>query len=164
MSAISVASGCRKSRMWVPAILSFSTICTLAGTALLFNFDQTAGAVSAVPVRWPVSSAIDRPARTDALLVFVHPYCSCTVATLHEIASLSGGGPQSGQLSTTVLFYRPKNSGWLPGNLWSKANAKFPEHAGSGTTADWRPRVLARAPRVSPSSTTQRENCSFMAG
>lgn len=112
--------------MWILGILSFSTICTLAGTALLFNFDQTAGAVSAVPARWPASSVIERPARTRALLVFVHPYCSCTVATLHEIASLGAGSPQTGQLSTTVLFYRPKNSGWLPGNLWQKAEREIP--------------------------------------
>jgi hypothetical protein len=112
----------RKSRTWIPAILSFSAICTLAGTGLLFSFDQTAGAVSAVPARWPASSVIARPARTDALLVFVHPYCSCTVATLHEIASLR----QSGQVSTTVLFYRPKNSGWLPGDLWQKVAREIP--------------------------------------
>jgi hypothetical protein len=117
----------RKSRMWILGILSFSSICTLAGAGLLFKYDETAGAVSAVPARWPASSAIERPARTGTLLVFVHPYCSCTVATLHEIASLSvGARAQSGQLSTTVLFYRPKNSGWQPGNLWSKAESEIP--------------------------------------
>jgi hypothetical protein len=109
-------------RKWMFAMLSFSAVCTLAGTGLLFSFDQTAGAVSAVPARWPGSSAVARSARRGTLLVFVHPYCSCTVATLHEIATLR----QSGQLSTTVMFYRPKNSGWLPGNLWRKAESEIP--------------------------------------
>jgi len=137
MSVISAAIRCakyewraaspRKSRIWILGILSFSTVCTLAGTALLFSFDQTAGAVSTVPARWPAASVIDRPARGGALLVFVHPYCSCTVATLHEIASLSAGrNSQNGPPSTTVLFYRPKNSGWIPGNLWKEAEREIP--------------------------------------
>jgi hypothetical protein len=127
MSIISVSAAVRKSRMWIPAILSFSTICTLAGAGLLFSFDQTAGGVSAVPARWPASSVVERPAQKGTLLVFVHPYCSCTVATLHEIASLSTGiRAQGGQVSTAVLFYRPKNSGWTPGNLWSKAASEIP--------------------------------------
>jgi hypothetical protein len=49
------------------------------------------------------------------------------VATLHEIASLSAGqSPQSGRVSTTVLFYRPRNSGWLPGNLWKNVEREIP--------------------------------------
>jgi hypothetical protein len=111
----------RKSRIWLPAILSFSAVCTLTGTGMLFRFDQTAGAVSGVPARWPASSVIERSGRSGALLVFVHPYCSCTVATLHEIATLSAG-----TVSTTVLFYRPKNSGWQPGSLWRKVEHEIP--------------------------------------
>src|SRR6185437_15339828 len=117
----------RMSRKWLSAILSFSAICTLTGITLLFNFDQTAGAVSAVPSRWPGSGAVERPSGTDTLLVFVHPYCACTVATLHEIASLSAGSRGRGrQLSTTVLFYRPRNSGWQPGSLWRTVTDAIP--------------------------------------
>ena len=108
-------------------ILSFSAVCTLAGAGLLFKYDETAGAVSAVPARWPGSSVMEHPARGGALLVFVHPYCACTVATVHEIARLNAG-----TLSTTVLFYRPKNSGWQPGSLWSKV-----AHELSGARQIW---------------------------
>jgi hypothetical protein len=95
--------------------------------ATLFTFDQTAGAVSAVPAQWPSGSAIKRPSRNGALLVFVHPYCSCTVATIHEIATLSAGADsQNGRPSTTVLFYRPRNSGWRPGSLWTKVAKEIP--------------------------------------
>jgi hypothetical protein len=121
------ATSPRRRRVWIAGILSLSTICTLAGIALLFTFDQTAGAVSAVPVQWPSSSAIERPGANGALLVFVHPGCSCTVATLHEIATLSAGrNSQSRRLATTVLFYRPRNSKWLPGSLWSKVEGEIP--------------------------------------
>lgn len=95
--------------------------------AALLTFDQTAGAVSGVPAQWPSASVIKRPGRNGALLVFVHPYCSCTVATLHEIATLSvGGESRNGRPSTTVLFYRPRNSGWRPGKLWSQVEKEIP--------------------------------------
>jgi hypothetical protein len=95
--------------------------------ATLFTYDQTAGAVSVVPVQWPSASVMKRPARNGALLVFVHPYCSCTVATIHEIATLSAGrNSQNGRPSTTVLFYRPRNSGWRPGSLWTKVESEIP--------------------------------------
>jgi hypothetical protein len=126
------AASPRTQRIWIASILSASTICTLFGIALLLTFDQTAGDVSAVPVQWPLSSVIERPARNAALLVFVHPYCSCTVATLHEIATLSAGREsRNGHPTTTVLFYRPRKSGWQPGNLWRKVEDEIPgAHAG----------------------------------
>jgi hypothetical protein len=117
----------QKRRICIAGILSFSTLCTLAGIVALFSFDQTAGAAGAVPVRWPASSAVERSAHHAALLVFVHPECSCSVATVHEIATLSAGRTsQAERLSPTVLFYRPKNSGWLPGNLWSQVAREIP--------------------------------------
>jgi hypothetical protein len=117
----------RSRRICIAGILSFSSICTLLGMATLFTFDQTAGEVSAVPVQWPSASVIGHPGRNGSLLVFVHPYCSCTVATLHEIATLSAGrDSQNGIPSTTVLFYRPRNSGWRPGSLWRKVEKEIP--------------------------------------
>ena len=127
------AASSRTHRLCIAGILSLSTICTLAGMATLFTFDQTAGAVSAVPVQWPSASVIGHPGRNGALLVFVHPYCSCTVATIHEIATLSAGrNSQNGRPSTTVLFYRPRNSGWRPGKLWSQVESEIP-----GARAAW---------------------------
>jgi hypothetical protein len=121
------AASSRKGRILMAGILCCSAVCTLAGTAALFRFDQTAGAVSAVPVRWPASSDMQRPTRGGTLLVFVHPYCSCSVATLHEIALLSANGnSRSGHPATTVLFYRPKNSKWVPGSLWNKVEREIP--------------------------------------
>lgn len=117
----------RTRRIWIAGILSFSTICTVLGFAALFAFDQTAGAVSKVPTRWPGSTILDRPAEHGSLLVFVHPYCSCTVATLHEIATLSvDRQARGGRPSTTILFYRPKNSNWKPGKLWNNAQNEIP--------------------------------------
>ena len=112
----------RGRRILAIGILSFSAITTLIGIAALFAFDQTAGAVSQVPVQWPPASDVRRSLGHPSLLVFVHPYCSCTVATLSELNTLAArrkaGG---GSTQTTILFYRLRNSSWGPGRMWKKA-------------------------------------------
>lgn len=125
MSGISARAGNR--RIWLAGILGLSTICTVLGFAALFTFDETAGVVSSVPARWPASTVLERTAAHGALLVFVHPYCSCTVATLHEIATLSADRkPKNERPSTTIVFYRPANSNWKPGKLWKSAQHDIP--------------------------------------
>jgi hypothetical protein len=117
----------QRRKLLMAGILSFSSACTLTGIVVLFTFDQTAGAISAVPDRWPSSSEIRRNAGNDTLLVFVHPQCSCTVATLHEIATLGANrSPQSEPFSTVVLFDHPSNTAWLPGNLWTQVEREIP--------------------------------------
>jgi hypothetical protein len=122
------AGSARKRQIWIAGILGFSTICTVAGFAALFAFEQTAGAVSNVPSRWPASTVLERRTEHGSLLVFVHPYCSCTVATLHEIATLSADRKSKNERhSTTIVFYRPANSGWKPGALWNNAHHDIPD-------------------------------------
>jgi hypothetical protein len=123
----------RTRQTWIAGILALSTVSALLGAAALFSFNQTAGAVSTVPSRWPISTHLVQPAHAGVLLVFVHPYCSCSVATIHEIANLSlSRNSRKGALSITVLFYRPKNSQWEPGSLWGKVEREIP-----GARAVW---------------------------
>lgn len=115
------------SGLLLAGILTFSSVCTLTGIAALFTFDQTAGAVSAVPDRWPSSSDIRRNASGDTLLVFVHPQCSCTKATLHEIATLDAyRSSRNGRLSTVVLFDHARNTLWEAGGLWNEVEREIP--------------------------------------
>ncbi|HEX4278094.1 MAG TPA: hypothetical protein VHZ74_22225 [Bryobacteraceae bacterium] len=103
-------------------ILAFSAFSTLLGMRALVAFDHTVGATGSTPEQWPASSAIKRAGGRPELLVFVHPFCSCTDATMAELAQLSArrnaGAPAP---AITVLFFRPRHSGWAPNSLWKKA-------------------------------------------
>jgi len=57
------------------------------------------------------------------LLVFAHPRCPCTRATLAELGKLMTH--QQGQVSVTVLFVTPRDpgAGWGPNGLWAAAEA-----------------------------------------
>jgi hypothetical protein len=110
------------SKVLLIGLAALSAISTLLGIRALLAFDQTPGAVSAVPTKWPVSSAIERFGNRPELLVFVHPFCSCTVATIGELAKISARQKTgTAQPAITVLFFRPPNAKWVAASLWNKA-------------------------------------------
>ena len=112
------------------ALLGVSAISTLIGMRALIAFDQTAGTAGAVPVRWPAASAVKRSGGRPELLVFAHPFCSCTAATLAEVAHFSiRRRPGTAAPAITVLFFRPRNSGWMPNDLWNQAQNLEEGHA-----------------------------------
>jgi len=77
--------------MFTKILLSaFAFLAVVAGWTLLFRFSSTPGAQLAAPEVWPsgiASAALPRPGSGPAstLLVFVHPQCSCTHATLAQL-------------------------------------------------------------------------------
>jgi hypothetical protein len=108
----------------VAALLGFSALSTLFGMGALIRFDQTAGSANAPPPQWPAQSAIKRVNGRPEILVFAHPFCSCTDATIVELAQLSARRkPGAITPLVTVLFFRPHHSGWAPNGLWKKAQS-----------------------------------------
>lgn len=112
--------GCRPGVVVALALLAPLT------AALFMNlviFDGTAGDQGQPPLRWPASSLIRREVGKCNLLVFAHPFCACTRATLDEIAQAlalrRGTGPAT---SVRILFVRPSHSNWKA-DAWSQANS-----------------------------------------
>jgi hypothetical protein len=96
---------------------------TLYGLRASLRFDQTASKQSAVPLFWPSSSALKPPVGRPQLLVFVHPFCSCTNATIAELGKLSVRRvPSATAPEINILFMRPAHSEWPRENaLWREA-------------------------------------------
>src|SRR5580700_757487 len=90
-------------------LMAFAVVATLSGMRILTRFDQTPGAVGDVAPRWPVLTTIHGSPDRPHLLVFLHPFCPCSVATLAELAKimvrLSRQGPAMPGM--TILFVRP---------------------------------------------------------
>lgn len=103
------------------AVAALSTAAILFGIRALLVFDNTAGAAGTVPMGWPRASAIEQPRNRPELLVFVHPYCSCTFATIDELEQLETRKRGAAAPEVNILFYRPRNSKWAPSALWNKA-------------------------------------------
>jgi hypothetical protein len=115
--------GLPKSRLvLLVGLAGLSAFSTLFGIRALIAFDHTPGAISAVPMKWPASSGIERLADRPELLVFVHPFCTCSDATIGELAKISARqDPSTSAPAITVLFFRPRNANWVATSLWNKA-------------------------------------------
>ena len=75
------------------------------GFAFLFAHDSKPGLQFASPSLWPSDVEFDRPMDVSTLLIFVHPQCPCTFASLAELERVVG---QSGSsLETIVILNAP---------------------------------------------------------
>jgi len=84
----------------------------LAGMAILWRYEEAPCPRVEVPGSWPGASNLLAAADEPTLVVFTHPCCPCSRATLAE---LSGLLPRyEGRLRTCVSSYRPSEPppGW----------------------------------------------------
>lgn len=93
----------------------------ILGSAGLTAYANQAGEKAASPRHWPRGVSVTRAKSQPTLLVFLHPECSCSHATLRELDHLLARPSHS--FATTAVFIRP--SGWtdrqLKGELWDYA-------------------------------------------
>ncbi len=59
-----------------------------AGMGVLWRYKTTPGALEAPPPTFPAESALRASPGASAVLVFAHPHCACTRATLAELSAL----------------------------------------------------------------------------
>ncbi|WP_308951574.1 hypothetical protein [Thalassobacterium maritimum] len=90
------------------------------GISALWVYSQRAGGFSSVPDFWPEHSSLPA-AEGVQLLMFVHPRCPCSRASLGELAVLMRNCQQG--LSARVLFISPKGQSmeWVHSSLWAQA-------------------------------------------
>jgi hypothetical protein len=87
--------------LWLMAVL--------AGVSAMLNYEYSAGGDPSAPKRWPASSTISQVLNQATLVVFAHPRCPCTAATLDvlaEIIATTGAGT-----NINVLFFTPTDAG-----------------------------------------------------
>jgi hypothetical protein len=94
----------------------------VVGTVLTLRFEYTPGASGRAPRDWPVASRLSRAPGKATLLMFAHPKCVCSRASVGELAALVAENP--GRMTTHVVFLKLGNSGDEPRTeLWRSAAA-----------------------------------------
>ena len=104
------------------AAIAVWLVSVATGFGLLWKYKSTPGAPPlALETRWPAASRIERDPQHATLLMFVHPRCPCTRASVAELSRLMGR--LSGQLAARVVFVRPQGveDDWERGELWARA-------------------------------------------
>lgn len=91
------------------------------GTGMLWKYSNTPNPDPSPPAHWPATTTIPRVNGRATLVMFVHPRCSCTVASMGELAVLMA--QCQGLVNARVVFFRPRGSreDWTHSDLWRAA-------------------------------------------
>src|SRR5689334_10371940 len=90
--------------LWIPAVAF--------GVNVLWKYSTTPGHPAAPPPNWPARAAIRRSEGQATLLMFAHPQCQCTSASLDELAIIMAHA--GARLDAQVFFYLPDHEA----NTW----------------------------------------------
>jgi hypothetical protein len=93
----------------------------VGGLAYLWVYAATPGDNGTAPDRWPADSTIIPASERPTLLVFAHPHCACTRATIGELAVLMARCQNL--VDARVLFCVPSEAAddWRTTDLWNMA-------------------------------------------
>lgn len=111
------------------AILIVWSVVAIAGwygiSSYGFSFDPEA--TSGIPARWPSESTIERTTDRPTLVLFLHPQCPCSRATVAELERLSTLVPAAllPQISVIASAPRLAENSWWSTPLLARA-AKLP--------------------------------------
>lgn len=101
--------------VWIPAVG--------AGVRALLNYSNTSGQLATPPLVWPHGTGVHRESERARLVVFAHPYCPCSRATIGELALIMARN--QGKVDAYVFFYAPRTQDvdWAKTDLWQSAAA-----------------------------------------
>jgi hypothetical protein len=101
--------------LWVPAVAF--------GINILWKYSSTPGRPGTPSLNWPEGVQPRRTPGRSTLVMFAHPRCPCTSATLGELAIIMAHTYD--RLDTEVFFYMPSTApaSWARTELWSAASA-----------------------------------------
>lgn len=92
------------------------------GLRTLLQFSSTPGAATHSPATWPDRAPIARSTDRSTLLVFAHPQCACSRATIGELARIVACC--SDRVAPAVFVYQPANppDDWKDSPIWRNAS------------------------------------------
>ena len=93
------------------------------GLVTLWGYENGAGIDASAPAAWPVGTSIPRPNARPALIVVLHPQCSCSQATVAELARLRTNAGDRADIYVVVLAPIGTGGEWVRSRLWDQADA-----------------------------------------
>jgi hypothetical protein len=107
----------------LPVVVALWGLGVAGWFAYLYSYSNKPGTDSPAPNVWPAESSIARNSERYTLLMFIHPHCPCTSASLGELARIMARC--DGKADLHCVFVRPPGvpEGWEEGRLWNEAAA-----------------------------------------
>lgn len=106
--------------MLIAAVVWFGL--TISGLFSLAQFAATPGATLPRQMAWPAEVRLLPDPHRHNLLLFLHPQCSCSRATVDELAEVLAACPD--RVTLHVLFYKPAGApdDWETTDIWRQVN------------------------------------------
>jgi hypothetical protein len=103
------------------AILWLAVVCF--GLHTLWRYSNEAGVSMEAPEQWPGNSKINPATDRATLVMFAHPHCPCSRASVGELALLMTHCQS--RVTAYVFFFKPKDFpvDWEKTDLWNSAAA-----------------------------------------
>jgi hypothetical protein len=101
------------------------------GLGTLMNYANRPGEQGDAPTLWPVNRFVTRSDSKPTLLVFAHPKCPCTRATLNELSWLMTRCHD--KVECHVMFFHPdgEDVDWIKTDSWNSADSIDGVHVNS---------------------------------
>jgi len=101
--------------LWVPTVAF--------GISVLWKYSTTPGQPATPPRQWPAHLSIEPAKDRATLMIFVHPKCPCSAATVGELAIIMAHALD--KIDARVFFYSPsaEPTAWVRTDLWNSAKA-----------------------------------------
>ena len=110
----------KNKRIIIIALIVWGLVVGL-GWMMLSRYENTPGQAQSSPQRWPSVSQIPRTAGLPTLVMFVHPHCPCSRASMEELSLIMAHCQN--KVRTEVVFLRPEEflQDWVKTDLWKSA-------------------------------------------
>ena len=111
-------------RVWLlGGLVTVWLAAAIGGLFSVWSYDNAPGATAKAPADWPAQTTLARATDRPTLVLLAHPQCSCTHATLGELAEALARARSLPK--TYVVFLKPSSmpDGWEKTELWNKASA-----------------------------------------
>jgi hypothetical protein len=113
-----------RKKIVITTLLGATWLAALAfGGRTLLRYEMTPGSVGSVASSWPSASIMPHQTDQPTLLMFAHPHCPCTRASIGELAEIMAHA--LGKVNAYVLFIKPPGAGpdWEDTDLRASAAA-----------------------------------------
>jgi hypothetical protein len=110
-------------RAWLVGAVVAWAAAVVCGMWLLLRYKNTPGDPADTRAVWPEGTSLARNAHVPTLVMFAHPKCTCTRASLAELTTLVT--EMRGKVDGRVVFMRPSElePGWERTDTWATASA-----------------------------------------
>ena len=107
--------------LWVSAAAAVWLAVALSGLYLVWSYENGAGTPATASQQWPSASDLVLAADRSTIVFVAHPQCTCTRASLGELAEALARAKQAPK--TYVVFIKPSSmpEGWERSDLWNTA-------------------------------------------